>query len=163
MNDEQALRPQMRRPAQLLAFGLGSGLSPRAPGTAGSLAALPIYLLLIAPLPLWMGGLLIAAAALAGIWICGEASRQLGVHDHGGIVWDEFVGMWIALYALPVAPLWWLAAFLLFRLFDILKPWPINWLDEHVPGGTGIMLDDIVAGLFAAVVLQVQLRAGWWA
>ena len=161
MSDDPTPRPQLRRPVQFLAFGLGSGLSPRAPGTAGSALAVLLYLLLLAPLPLEAAALVIAAAAVAGVWICGEASRQLGVHDHGGIVWDEFVGMWIALFALPLELPWIVAAFLLFRAFDIVKPWPINRLDERLGGGLGIMLDDIVAGLFAALILQVWVRGGW--
>jgi phosphatidylglycerophosphatase A len=143
-----------RSPVQFLAFGFGSGLSPRAPGTAGTLVAIPLYLLVAHwTLPLYTA--FIIATALAGIWICGEASRQLGVHDHGGIVWDEFVGYWIAMWALPVSWPWILAGFVAFRVYDIAKPWPIGWLDRRVAGGLGIMLDDIVAGVMACATLHL--------
>jgi phosphatidylglycerophosphatase A len=154
----QAPRPALlRSPVQLLAFGFGSGLAPRAPGTFGTLAALPIYWLFagLQP-PLYL--LTVLGAALAGIWICGRASRELRVHDHPGIVWDEFVGLWIALFAVPPEPLWVMAGFLLFRLFDIAKPWPIGWLDRRVAGGLGIMIDDVLAGMLACGVLHT-LRA----
>lgn len=147
------VQPQLRDPIQLLAFGFGSGLSPRAPGTAGTLAALPIYFGL-SSLSLAMYSLVVVLAALLGIWLCEHASQRLGVHDHPGIVWDEFVGMWIALWALPVTWGWLLAGFALFRVFDILKPWPIGWLDRHAKGGFGIMIDDIVAGVLACAVLH---------
>ena len=141
-------------PVHLLAFGFGSGLAPKAPGTFGTLAAIPFYLLL-AMLPLWAYGLLVVIAAIAGVWICGESSRRLGVHDHGGIVWDEFVGLWITLFTAPQGWLWLIAGFALFRLFDIWKPWPIRVADHQVSGGFGIMLDDILAGLYALASLQL--------
>lgn len=152
-------RPDLRDPLQLLAFGFGSGLSPRAPGTAGSLAALLFFPLLLL-LPLWGYALVVVVAALAGGPICGHAARALDVHDDGRIVWDEFVGQWIALFPLapwltPDAPgvLWVVLGFGLFRLFDVWKPWPISVLDREVHGGFGIMVDDLLAGVFAAVVL----------
>lgn len=150
----ESVDPQrvLRDPVLLMAFGFGSGLSPWAPGTAGTLAAILPYLLL-ARLDL---GYYLAVLALAfglGIWLCGEASRRLGVHDHGGIVWDEFVGLWITLIAAPPGWGWLLLAFALFRFFDILKPWPIGWLDQKVAGGLGIMVDDVVAGIMAWAVL----------
>ena len=141
-------------PVHFLAFGLGSGLAPKAPGTFGTLAAVPFYWLL-AMLPLWAYGLAVVMAAIAGVWICGESSRRLGVHDHGGIVWDEFVGLWIALFATPQGWLWLIVGFALFRLFDIWKPWPIRMADRQVSGGFGIMLDDILAGLYALASLQL--------
>ncbi|GAB5415370.1 MAG: phosphatidylglycerophosphatase A [Congregibacter sp.] len=144
----------MRDPVQLLAFGFGSGLSPRAPGTAGSVAAI-LPFLMFQHLPLWQYAAVVFVAMLAGFWICGEASRRLKVHDHPGIVWDEFVGLWIALFALPAGWLWIALGFLLFRVFDILKPWPINWLDQHVEGGVGIMVDDVLAGFMACACLQL--------
>lgn len=149
----QANPAPFRSPVQFLAFGFGSGLAPKAPGTAGTLAAIPLYLLVAHwSLPYYTGFILVSA--LLGIWICGEASRQLGVHDHGGIVWDEFVGFWITLWALPVSWQWVLAGFVAFRVFDVLKPWPIGWLDRKIHGGLGIMLDDIIAGLMACAVLH---------
>jgi phosphatidylglycerophosphatase A len=154
-------RPRLRDPVQFLAFGFGSGLSPRAPGTAGTLAALPLYLAL-AQLPLWAYSAIVLLAALAGIWLCERSSRALDVHDHPGIVWDEFVGLWIALWAVPVEPLWVVLGFLAFRFFDIAKPWPVGWLDKNTRGGFGIMIDDIVAGVMACICvhLTVFLVAG---
>ena len=141
---------------QFLAFGMGSGLSPKAPGTAGTLTAIPLYLLL-AQLPLWQYSVAVLLLLLAGIYICDAASKQLGVHDHPGIVWDEFVGLWIALWAVPVSLPWIIAGFVAFRVFDILKPWPISWLDEHVDGGLGIMIDDVVAGVMACLCLHISV------
>ncbi len=140
-------------PVPFLATGFGSGLSPKAPGTAGTLMAVPLGVALML-LPGWQQLLIILLALLLGIYLCGRAARELGVHDHGGIVWDEFVGLWLTAWLLPAGWLWWLAAFALFRLFDIVKPWPIRWLDRHVHGGLGIMIDDVLAGVFAWGVLQ---------
>lgn len=142
-----------RNPIHFLAFGLGSGAAPKAPGTFGTLAAIPLWLLL-ADLPILAYISVIVVASLVGIWLCGQTSKDLGVHDHGGIVWDEFVGLWITYIALPEGWLWVLFGFLLFRLFDIWKPWPIGWADSKVSGGLGIMLDDILAGFMALGVLQ---------
>jgi len=142
-----------RNPVHFLAFGLGSGAAPVAPGTFGTLAAIPLYLLL-APLPLWGYLLAVVAVSLLGIWLCDRTSRDLGVHDHPGIVWDEFAGYLVTMIAAPSGWLWIAVGFVLFRLFDILKPWPIRWIDRQVHGGFGIMLDDLLAGVFAALVLQ---------
>ncbi|MEJ2591789.1 MAG: phosphatidylglycerophosphatase A [Candidatus Thiodiazotropha sp.] len=145
--------PDLRNPLHLLAFGFGSGLAPKAPGTFGTLAAVPVYLLL-QPLPSSLYLLLLAGGFLAGIAICGRTSRDLGVHDHGGIVWDEIIGFLVTMTPVVHNGWWWiLPGFALFRLFDIFKPWPIGWLDRRLQGGLGIMLDDLVAGLFAAVLL----------
>jgi phosphatidylglycerophosphatase A len=138
----------LRSPVLLLAFGFGSGLSPKAPGTLGSVAAIPIWLLL-SQLSQPFIITAIVASAVVGVAICGRAATQLGVHDHGGIVWDEFVGLWITMAFLPSNYVMLLVGFLLFRFFDIVKPWPISWLDQKVSGGLGIMLDDIVAGVAA--------------
>ena len=146
-------RPNLKNPYHLLAFGFGSGLAPVAPGTFGTLAAVPFYLLM-AQLPLAGYLAVLALVILAGIPICGRTSRDLGVHDHGGIVWDEFAGFLLTMTAAPLAWQWLVAGFLLFRLFDILKPWPIGWLDRRVGGGLGIMLDDLLAGAFAWLALQ---------
>ncbi|MFU8765435.1 MAG: phosphatidylglycerophosphatase A [Haliea sp.] len=153
------LAANLRNPIQFLAFGFGSGLSPKAPGTAGTLAAIPLFLLVDAALantaaPLLWYSLFILVTAGLGIWICDRASKQLGVHDHPGIVWDEFVGYWITLWALPAGWVWVLAGFVAFRIFDILKPWPISWLDRKVKGGFGIMIDDVLAGVMACACLH---------
>ncbi len=157
----------LRQPVHWLAFGFGSGLAPKAPGTFGTLAALPLFVLL-AQLNLYAYLLLLLAAALLGIYLCDKTARDLGVHDHGGIVWDEFVGLWLTLLPLqaigaPDSGRFWLVTllgFAVFRLFDVLKPWPISWLDKHVHGGLGIMLDDVVAGLFGLAVVQAALYGG---
>jgi len=139
-------------PVHLLAFGFGTGLAPRAPGTVGSL---PGVLLAWLTLPLaieWrigVGALLI----ITGVWICGESARRIGVHDHGGIVWDEITGMYLTLLVAPPQIALWALGFGLFRLFDIWKPWPIRDLDHRLSGGAGIMLDDLVAALYAALIL----------
>ena len=151
----------LRDPGHLLAFGFGSGAMARAPGTWGTLAAIPLYYLLVW-LPAWGYGLALVLAFVFGIYLCGRTARALKVHDHGGIVFDEFVGLWITLLAQPVNPYWVLLGFALFRLFDIVKPWPIRWVDARVPGGFGIMLDDVLAGLMGLVVLQL-LVWGWGA
>ena len=140
-------------PVHFLACGFGSGLSPFAPGTAGTLAAIPLYLLLV-QLPFWGYVAVLLVMSLAGIWICGESSRRLGVHDHGGIVWDEFAGFLLTMLAAPAGWMWIVVGFFLFRLFDIWKPWPIRLVDRDVPGGFGIMFDDILAGVYAWLVLQ---------
>ncbi|MES9956459.1 MAG: phosphatidylglycerophosphatase A [Sedimenticola sp.] len=152
--------PDWTNPVHLLAFGMGSGAAPKAPGTVGTLAAIPIYLG-VRHLDSVSYLLLVALMFVIGIWLCGRTSSDLGVHDHGGIVWDEWVGFLLALWLIPPGWVWLLAGFLLFRLFDILKPWPIGWLDRRVSGGFGIMLDDLIAGLFALGVLQ--LAAAWLA
>jgi len=135
-----------------IAFGFGSGLSPYAPGTAGSLMAIPLALPL-ALLPLPAALTVIAAAFVFGIWLCGRVGRRLGVHDHSGIVFDEFVGLWLVLVCVPLHWGWWLAAFAMFRLFDAAKPWPICWFDRRVHGGLGVMLDDVLAAGFALACL----------
>lgn len=141
-------------PSGFLAFGFGSGLSPVAPGTMGTLAAVPFIFALKA-----LGGpgfwVALVLLFILGVQLCGSVSRKLGVHDHGGIVWDEMVGYWLSAAFVPLQWQWLLAAFLLFRLFDILKPWPIRQLDKKVSGGFGIMIDDVVAAIFTLLVLGV--------
>ena len=144
---------RLRDPVILVAAGLGSGCAPRAPGTAGTLVGVLVYLPL-APLPLGPYGLLTLALFLLGVPLCTAAARRLGVHDHPGIVWDEVVGYLVTMTAAPAGWPWVAAGFLLFRLFDIAKPWPIRSIDRRVAGGLGIMLDDVLAGLFAAAALQ---------
>ena len=148
----------LARPAHFLALGFGSGLLTPAPGTWGTLAALPLAALL-----LWLGispwalALLTLPLFLLGIWLCDVTGRALGVADSGHIVWDEIVAMLLVLALVPATPLWWAVAFAAFRLFDIVKPWPIRWLDRHVHGGFGVMLDDAVAALFATLLLRLLL------
>lgn len=152
-------------PEHLLAFGFGAGLSPIAPGTVGTVVGLLLFLPL-SLLPPTVYGVVIGVLFLFGCWVCGESARLLGVHDYGGIVFDEIVGYLIAaapLLLFPGLPVLGfaagtVAAFALFRLFDILKPWPIRALDQRVQGGIGIMLDDAVAGAAAAVLLWGLLR-----
>jgi len=152
-----SVRTIFSNPIHFFAFGFGSGLAPFAPGTVGTIAAIPLYLLLEQlSLPLYLG--VVVLAFIFGIWVCGRAGDDLGVHDHGGIVWDEFVGFWVTMIAAPAGWQWIVAGFLLFRLFDIWKPWPISWADRQVSGGLGVMLDDIVAGGLAFVVLQIVYR-----
>ena len=146
-------RPDLRNPVHLLAFGLGSGCVPKAPGTFGTLVAVLLYLPL-SYLDLGWYLLLLAVSILLGIWLCERASRDLGVHDHPGIVWDEFAGFWLTMIAAPPGWVWIVVGFALFRLFDIWKPWPIGCLDKRVRGGLGIMLDDLVAGAFALLLMQ---------
>ncbi len=147
-------RKVITHPVHLLAFGFGSGLAPFAPGTFGTLAAIPLYLLM-QPLSLAMYLVVTAIVCIVGIWICGKSSEMLGVHDHSGIVWDEFAGYFITMIAAPSGWIWILLGFGLFRLFDIWKPWPISILDQKVHGGLGIMVDDILAGFFALIILQL--------
>lgn len=142
----------LRNPLHLLAFGLGSGLSPKAPGTVGTLLAVAL-LPLLSQLPLLAYVAMVVLAAVAGVYFCGRTAKDLGVHDHPGIVWDEIAGFWLAMTAIPVTWLWVLAGFVLFRIFDVCKPWPISWCDRHVEGGVGIMLDDLLAGVFTWVIL----------
>ncbi|MFT6465019.1 MAG: phosphatidylglycerophosphatase A [Halopseudomonas sp.] len=141
-----------RNPIHFLAFGFGSGAIPKAPGTWGTLAAVP-FVLIWQQLPLAGYVLVLVVATLLGIWLCDRTAKDMGVHDHGGIVWDEFVGLWLTMLLAPPGWLWLLAGFALFRLFDIWKPWPIGWVDRRVGGGFGIMLDDLLAGLMALLVL----------
>ncbi len=143
-----------KNPVHFLAFGFGSGLAPFAPGTFGTLAAIPLYLLLQG-LPLWGYLTIVILAIIFGIWLCERTSKDLKAHDHPGIVWDEFCGYWITMIAAPAGWQWMLLGFVLFRVFDIRKPWPIGLLDKRVHGGVGIMIDDVVAGIFALAVLQL--------
>jgi len=135
-------------PIHFLALGFGSGLAPKAPGTFGTLAAIPVFFIAL-QLPSLYYLLLTLFMSVAGIYICGKAAKDAGVHDHGAIVWDEIVGFMITMYLIPVSWLTVLVGFVLFRIFDILKPWPISYLDKNCHGGLGIMLDDIAAGVAA--------------
>lgn len=153
MTTSPDIRLLLRHPAHLLALGFGSGLAPKAPGTFGSLAAIPLFLLFPAWPLAWVLALL-AALFLLGVWCCGATGKALGVADHGGIVWDEMVAMWLILALVPRTWFWFAAAFVLFRLFDIWKPFPIRQFDARLKGGFGVMFDDLLAAGYALAVLK---------
>lgn len=165
MNTEQRASALGMSPRQLafttvtgfIALGFGSGLSPRAPGTMGSLAAVLLALPLQFLPPLAYGLMLIVAFGL-GIYCCEKTSQRMAVQDPGAIVWDEIVAMWLVLAFVPANWIWWLCAFLLFRFFDIVKPWPIRWLDKNMKGGAGIMWDDVLAAVYAIALLLMAQR-----
>jgi phosphatidylglycerophosphatase A len=152
MPDSAMLQKVLKDPVNFLAFGFGTGLSPIAPGSCGSLPGIAIAWLSL-PLALEWRIALALALITAGVWLCGESARRMGVHDHPGIVWDEITGMYLVLLTLPPSIVLWALGFGLFRLFDIWKPWPIRDLDHRLRGGTGIMLDDIAAAFYAALLL----------
>ncbi|MCY4044823.1 MAG: phosphatidylglycerophosphatase A [Cellvibrionales bacterium] len=158
----------LKNPVHLLATGFGSGLSPFAPGTVGTIAAIPLFYLSLMLIPAHYYWVFILVTAIAGIYICGQTAKDIGVHDHGSIVFDEFVGLWITLYgiayyaadpkhwiSLPNHWVWVLVGFLFFRFFDIIKPFPIGLLDKYAKGGFGIMIDDIIAGIYALLLLKL--------
>ncbi|MFZ2450295.1 MAG: phosphatidylglycerophosphatase A [Methylovulum miyakonense] len=155
-----APRQILKDPVLFLAFGFGSGLARKAPGTFGTVAAIPVYCL-FAQSNLLVYSILTLLVTVVGIWICGVAADKLGEHDFGGIVWDEIAGYLITLWLVPFswAAVFW--GFVLFRIFDILKPWPIRWLDRNIHGGLGIMLDDVLAGVFAGLLLWLMAGQGW--
>lgn len=148
----------LHRPLCFLGFGFGSGLATKAPGTFGTLAALPLafLLFLIGIDGVWLV-LLCMVLFVLGIKICAHTEKELGIEDYGGIVWDEIVAMLLVLAFVPFKWHWWLAAFIVFRLFDVLKPWPIRWFDTRVHGGLGIMLDDVVAAIMTFLVLNLVM------
>jgi phosphatidylglycerophosphatase A len=143
-------------PANFLALGAGLGLAPRAPGTFGTLLGIPLLFLMPQSLTAYL--LLLLLLFAVGVWCCHVCAQRLGVHDHPGIVWDEVVGYLLAMASMPRSVGWVVAGFIVFRLFDILKPWPISWIDRRVHGGLGIMLDDVLAALFSLLMLQILLR-----
>lgn len=157
----------LKNPWHLLATGFGSGLSPIIPGTMGTLASIPFYLLLVQlPLPMYL--VVVVISCIIGVKICQVTSGDMKVHDHGSIVWDEFAGFWITMSLVPMLDLpvddwkWLITGFVLFRFFDMVKPWPIGWLDKRVDGGFGIMVDDIVAGVMAGVALYLVGHFSGW-
>lgn len=152
-------RPDLKflfaHPAHLVAFGFGSGLAPKAPGTVGTLLGWPLFWLIAAAAPdLANRIVLVIAAFLFGVWACARAGRALGVADHGGIVWDEIVAFALVLLFTPAGWPWAVAAFALFRLFDILKPWPIRLADRRLKNGFGVMFDDLLAAGYAIAALK---------
>ena len=148
---------ELKDPVVFVALGLGSGLSPKAPGTAGTLATVPlVYFLQQQTLLVYVVVTLFVLAT--GSWVCGYAAKKLQVHDHSGIVYDEVAGFLITMFMMPTGWQWMLAGFVLFRFFDAVKPWPISWFDKNVHGGFGIMFDDVVAG---AVSLGCLVLIQW--
>lgn len=147
-------RTLMKHPLGWLAAGFGAGFSPRAPGTVGSLAALLPWWFLLRDLPMPAYLAVLAASFALGVWAARWVIRRTGIQDPGLVVWDEYVGMWIALAAAPAGWAWMLVAFAAFRLFDIAKPWPVGWADRALHGGFGAMADDALAGLYALGVVQ---------
>ena len=142
---------KLTNPIHFLAVGLGSGLSPIMPGTMGSLMAIPLWLLFygLTPMLYWV---FILVTFIFGCFVCQKTSDDTHTHDSGHIVWDEFVGMWITLFFIPqISILWVTIAFVAFRIFDMAKPWPIRWFDKRVPGGFGIMVDDVIAAIFSSL------------
>jgi len=145
---------QLANPLHALSYGLGSGLIKPAPGTWGTLASLPIWWFLLADLALIPYLIVVLVSFVIGCYLCSYTSNALGTHDHGAIVWDEFVGMWITLILVPKTVVALAIGFVFFRIFDIIKPFPIKWLDKHVHGGFGIMIDDVLAGIFAVISMS---------
>lgn len=154
-------RLTLSNPIHFLALGFGSGLSPLMPGTVGTLAALPIVWLMVSYLTPLLYLLMTILVCLVGVWLCQRTADDMQVHDHGAIVWDEIAGYMIAMLAVPLSWQNMFVAFVLFRFFDIVKPWPISWLDKQVHGGLGIMLDDILAGVFSLLIMHALLTSGW--
>jgi len=140
-------------PAHFCALGFGSGLAKKAPGTFGTLIGFPLFWL-IAGLGFYVQLVIISALFLIGIYFCERTGKALGVSDHGGIVWDEIVAMMLVLTVTPNQWQWWFVAFLLFRLFDIWKPAPIRQCDAKIKGGLGVMLDDLLAAIYAIISLK---------
>ncbi|NQZ52866.1 MAG: phosphatidylglycerophosphatase A [Piscirickettsiaceae bacterium] len=149
-------RELLKRPICFLGLGFGTGLAPKAPGTFGTLAALPIYWLM-QDLSLAIYLAITIIAFVVGIWICQKSADWLGSDDPSAVVWDEIVGYLVTMIAAPTGWQWMLAGFVLFRIFDIWKPWPISWADKNLHGGIGIMVDDVIAGLFSILILQLSL------
>ncbi len=143
-----------RNPIYLVASGFGAGTVAYAPGTAGTLVAIPIYFFIATVPPIWYAGIVLLMFGV-GVWICDRTERFLGVHDHPGIVWDEIVGYLVTMFLAPPSWVWALIGLGLFRLFDICKPFPIRKIESRIQGGFGNMLDDALAALYAWAVLQL--------
>ncbi len=143
----------LRHPAHLIALGAGAGLTPIAPGTAGTLVAWLVYIGVAPGRDAWPWLVLLAGLFALGIWACGRTGRALGASDHGAMVWDEIVAFMLVLLFTPAGFLWQAFAFVLFRLFDILKPPPIRYYDRKLKSGFGVMFDDLLAAGYALLVL----------
>ncbi len=161
MTPEIRRRVSLLNPIHLLALGFGSGLAPKMPGTFGSLVAIPLVILFATYLSTPYFIFVAVFASIVGIWICGKTAEDMQVHDHSSIVWDEIAGMLVAFIAVPLSWQSILVGFCLFRFFDIVKPWPISYLDKNLHHGLGIMLDDIAAGLCALAGLHCLIYWGW--
>ncbi|CEG57491.1 phosphatidylglycerophosphatase A family protein [Legionella fallonii] len=154
MNQVNIANRVWQDPIYFIAFGFGSGLMPIAPGTWGTLAAMPIYLLLVGSH--WSVYLTFTLLAfIIGVWVSDKVSQDLGIHDYKGIVWDEVVGYLLTMFLAPSGLSWMILGFILFRLFDIWKPQPIGYIDQKVHGGLGIMLDDVLAAVPAWLIMQI--------
>jgi phosphatidylglycerophosphatase A len=161
MDKQIRSRVSLLNPVHFLALGFGSGLATKMPGTFGTLAALPLVVLLSCYSSFNVYLIVTILISIAGIWICGKAADDMGVHDDSSIVWDEVAGMLLTMLAIPLSWQTLLAGFVLFRFFDILKPWPISYLDKHVHNGFGIMIDDVLAGLLSCACLHLGIVFGW--
>lgn len=144
--------------SHMIAFGFGSGLVPRLPGTAGTVLALALYLLMAQFLAQEAILAITALTFILGAWSASDAEKSLSRADFGGIVIDEIVAFWLVLIFIPQSPWWFASAFVLFRLFDILKPWPIRFFDRHIPGGFGIMFDDLLAASYTLLTIEIGVR-----
>lgn len=141
-------------PRYFVAFGFGSGTISTAPGTMGTIMAIPFYLLL-RPLPLYLYIIFVICFIAASAWLCEKLSRDTHTHDHPGMNIDEFAGFFVTMINAPWGWPWILLGFLLFRIFDVLKPWPISYIDKKMTSGLGMILDDVVAGLFGFILIQL--------
>ncbi|MEI5640840.1 MULTISPECIES: phosphatidylglycerophosphatase A family protein [unclassified Pseudoalteromonas] len=149
----------LTKPHQFFALGFGLGLAKKAPGTVGTIGALP-FIFLTYGMPIWFQGIVAIIMTLFGIWVCGKTADDVNVHDHPAIVWDEVAGFYITMIGAALSWQALLVGFILFRFFDILKPGPIRFLDKRLHGGSGIMLDDVLAGLFSLVCVQALFKTG---
>jgi len=161
MKTEHRLRISLQNPIHFLALGFGSGLASKMPGTFGTLAALPLVIItsLYASLTTYIA--LSIIVCVFGVWLCGKTAQDMGVHDDASIVWDEVAGMFITMIAIDISILSVVVGFILFRLFDIAKPWPISFVDKNLHGGMGIMLDDVLAGLAALGCMHLLVVLNW--
>ena len=145
-------------PAHVIALGMGTGLAPVAPGTVGTALAFPIFMLLDRWLDApWLFAVIVIFFAI-GVWACGRTGRDLGVSDHGAMNWDEVVAMLLILLIVPDGWEWWILSFVVFRVFDVLKPPPIRYIDRTMKGGLGVMFDDIVAAFYTLLVVAAVQR-----
>ncbi len=151
-------KKSLMNPINFLATGFGVGLSPIAPGTFGTLIAIPIYIAFWQYISIVTYALLLVISTIVAVAICKRAAKNFGVADHPGIVIDEMLGFWLTMFSIPPNILTIILGFILFRIFDIVKPWPIRWCDKNVKGGLGIVLDDLIAGLFALILLKLFIK-----